>query len=482
MLVDPATSARPHPATRRPRDGLAIAAGRLIGFVTRRTGHGGTSLPGMTAERVAPHLLADLGAELGGAVLVTGTNGKTTTTHLIAHILQRGGRPVIANRSGANLRQAVTTSLLSAATLGGHLTAPGAIAVLEVDEAALTSISDALTPSALVFTNLFRDQLDRYGETDALIRRWQAVLEQLPNAATVVYCADDPRIAELVASRRVTARAYGLIPPDHSTADMSLTPDVTTCPRCDSRLSYAWTVVGHLGSYGCTACGFARPPSDLAVRVVSSRGIDGQTLAFSGRDIDGEPQVTVRIPGTSNAYNAAAAVAAAMSLGVPASDAVAALEDAVSPFGRYESIDIDRRHVVLMLGKNPASLAELIRIATESEPSAVLFALNDNHADGRDVSWYWDLDPAELISGRRYAISGTRAADFRLRIKYELDHDPATPPAGEHRTSTDPAAALTSLVESVEPGRRILVIATYTALLGLRAGLVRRGLTAPPPR
>jgi UDP-N-acetylmuramyl tripeptide synthase len=436
----------------------------------------------MAAERLAPDLLAHLSADLGPTVLVSGTNGKTTTAHLLARILEGTGRRVVANRSGANLRQAITSTLLAEAGLDGRLGPRGATAILEVDEAALGSVADAVSPSVLVTTNLFRDQLDRYGETDEVIRRWRVVLDRLRADAVVVFCADDPRLAHLVGARPGPFADFGLVEPSASARDVSLTPDATTCPRCEGRLAYSWGVVGHLGSFACRVCGFARAAPALEVRLVASHGIDGQVLGFRRRDVPGELTVKVHLPGASSAYNAAAAVTAAISLGVSIDDAVAALASAASPFGRYEEIEIDRRRVVLMLGKNPASLAELIRVAAESAPTAVLFALNDSAADGRDVSWYWDLNPVDLLVGRRYAISGTRSADFRLRLKYLFGRNAEDRAGREEHTSEDPNAALAQLVRAVSPGELIVVIATYTALLGLRAHLVRRGRAPEAPR
>ena len=210
-----------------------------------------------------------------------------------------------------------------------------------------------------------------------------------------------------------------------------------------------------------------------------SRGIDGQTLAFRpGRPA--ELTVVVRLPGTSNAYNAAAAVAAAISMGITAERAVDALADATPAFGRYEEVEIDGRRVVLTLGKNPASLAELARIAMESEVAAVLFALNDDFADGRDVSWYWDVDVAPMLNGRLVGISGARAPDFLLRLKYGDGENVIR--RGLGGTSQNPIMELDRLVATTSRGDTVFVIATYTALLRLRHDLVARALLPDHPR
>ena len=376
----------------RGRDGLAVAASRAVSAFSRQAGHAGTALPGLVAERIAPGVAARIADDLGPVVLVSGTNGKTTTSHLLVHILERAGWRVVSNRSGANLHQALTTSLVAEAGFNGRLRPHGAVGVFEVDEAALGSVADSVSVSQLILLNLFRDQLDRFGETDAIIRSWEKLCAGLPATALVVSCADDPRLAHLVSTRSGPSIEFGLSEPPARSPEVSLTPEVTTCPQCDGSLAYSWTGVGHLGGFACQKCGFRRHEPSLGVRVVRSRGIDGQTLAFRTPAAPQELTVVFRLPGASNAYNAAAAVAAAISMGITAERAVDALADATPAFGRYEEVEIDGRRVVLTLGKNPASLAELARIAMESEVAAVLFALNDDFADGQDVSWYWDVD------------------------------------------------------------------------------------------
>ncbi len=465
---------------RRGRDGLAVAASRAVSAFSRHAGHAGTALPGLVAERIAPGLTARIADDLGPVALVSGTNGKTTTSHLLVDILERAGWQVVSNRSGANLRQALTTSLVAEARYDGRLRPRGALGVFEVDEAALGSVADIVSVSQLVLLNLFRDQLDRFGETDAIIRSWVKLCDRLPASAVVVSCADDPRLAHLNSTRSGPSVDFGLSKPPGRSPEVSLTPDVTTCPQCDASLLYLWHGVGHLGGFACKKCGFHRREPKIGVRVVSSRGIDGQTLAFRQPAVRGELTVGVRLPGRSNAYNAAAAVAAAIFMGTPIQQAVDALAESTPAFGRYEDVEIDGRRVVLTLGKNPTSLAELATIAIESEVAAVLFALNDDFADGRDVSWYWDVDVAPMLNGRLVGISGTRASDFLLRLKYGDGENVIRPGLGA--TSHNPIMELDRLVATVPRGDTVFVIATYTALLRLRDDLVARTLLPSHPR
>ena len=464
------------------RYGLAVAAARAVSIVSRRAGHAGSSLPGLAAERIAPDVVARIAGDLGSVTLISGTNGKTTTSHLLVHILERNGRDVVANRSGANLEQGLAAALVAQAGFDGRLRRPESIGAFEVDEAALGQVAGDVPVSQLVLLNLFRDQLDRFGETDAIVHRWRAVVAGLPATATVIFCADDPRLAQLMGTRDGPTTSFGLSEPPASAADVSLTLDVSSCPRCDGRLDSSWTGLGHLGGFGCGRCGFARSVPDVGVRVVASRGIDGQTLAFRTPRHPGERSVDVSLPGISNAYNAAAAVAAAAAVGVPADRAVAALADASTAFGRFEDVELDGRRVVLTLGKNPASLAELTRVGLESNVSAVLLAVNDGFADGQDVSWFWDVDVSPLLDGRPFAVSGDRAPDFLLRLKYSPWNDAGGIPHGFVETAEDPLLALDSIVAATVPGSTILVMATYTALMRLRHGLVGRALLPDHPR
>ena len=464
------------------RYGLAVAAARAVSTVSRRTGHAGTALPGLAAARIAPDVAARIAQDLGPVVLISGTNGKTTTSHLLVHILERSGSEVVANRSGANLQQGVTAALVADAGLDGRLVRPGAVGVFEVDEAALGAVAAGIHVSQVVLLNLFRDQLDRFGETDALVHKWEALLVALPATSAVISCADDPRLACLVAGRAGPSMAYGLSSAPAPSPDVSLTLDVSGCPRCEGRLERRWTSVGHLGDFACSGCGFRRSEPPVGVRIVSSRGIDGQTLAFRIAGQAAERSVAIGLPGLSNAYNAAAAVAAAISVGVPPEQAVDALADASAAFGRFEDVVVDGRRVVLALGKNPASLAELTRVGLDSDVSAVLFAVNDGFADGQDVSWFWDVDASPLLEGRRFAVSGNRATDFLLRLKYGGSARGPGIPDGFLPTVEDPGLALDAIVSATPIGGTVLVVATYTALMALRRDLVGRSLLLEAPR
>lgn len=467
--------------TTRGRDALAVLGARGAGRLARLAGYSASSLPGLVAERLAPGIAGRLAADLGPVALVSGTNGKTTTSLALATILRGAGRRVVTNPSGANLGQAVVTALVGRSGAGGRLRGRdrGADAVFEVDEAALPALVGRLPIRALLLTNLFRDQLDRFGETDRIVRLWSAMLAAHP-AVPVVYCADEPRLAALVRGRPETV-AYGFAEPpapggaSPDGAGSAVTADVSTCPACAAPLATAWTTIGHLGSYRCAGCGFGRPELDLAIRVAEDRGFDGQRVATGWGDVD------VGLIGLANAYNVAAAIATAVTLGVDRGAAVRAAAGLTGPFGRWETLELDGRRVVLALVKNPASLDEVTRAGSAATVDGVLFAMNDQHADGRDVSWYWDADPTPLVPGRLVAIAGARGPDMVLRLRYQLLDDPAVSVPGLMGLYDRPIDGLDALVGAVPAGGTVLVVSTYTALLGLRAGLVARGLLAPMP-
>jgi UDP-N-acetylmuramyl tripeptide synthase len=464
----------------RPRDGAAIVAARASVIASRLTGRHATSIPGVVAERIAPGITRRIAADLGAVVLVSGTNGKTSTSRFLAHLLEVAGREVIANRSGANLEQAIASTLLAAASATGRLRRSGAVAVLEVDEATLPAVVRKLPVRAVAMTNVFRDQLDRFGETDHVIRQWTKMLEGLPVETIVAWCADDPQLALLMRGRPGSI-PYGLVRPEGTIESAGITTDVSTCPVCSAPLAYAWMAVGHLGDYACTSCDFRRPEPQLLVRA-SSRGLDRQVLVFSRAGTPGEASVEVGFPGLGNAYNATAALAVATALGVEMTDAAAALAGVSVPFGRFEELEIDGRRVVLSLVKNPASFSEVTRIVAGSTASTILFIFSDNFQDGRDVSWYWDFDPTPMVRERTYVIAGRRATDFQLRLKYELLAASSDPLPGFLGLAATPVEGLSQAVGATPPGGTCFVVSTYTALLALRATLVARGLAPEMPR
>ena len=397
---------------RRLRLLLAIVVARVAAFLARLAGHRGSSLPGMVGLRVCPQAPAWLARDIRGhRVIVTGTNGKTTTSNMLRTILTEAGYRVVANREGANLITGVATCFLRAAGWRGRLDHDHA--VLEADEAAFPSIAAAVRPSVVVVTNFFRDQLDRYGELDRTVRLIGEALLCL-KGVTLVLNADDPLVAQLARLTGHPAVFYGLAPVEgHRTGQVR---EARYCPLCRAPLGYDGYVYGHLGHYKC-ACGFTRPRADF-------EGLPehGGTGALTVCHPEGRLQVTPGTTGFYNTYNALAAFAAARVLEVPVEVIRRALAAYRPATGRMEEFWYGSKKVILNLVKNPAGFNESLAALIETRGTKDVFiAINDLVADGRDVSWLWDVDFEVLAAhddSRRFVCAGRRGADMAVRLKY----------------------------------------------------------------
>ncbi|HEY7833807.1 MAG TPA: Mur ligase family protein, partial [Ktedonobacterales bacterium] len=366
----------------RARMAVAVLVARTVGASTRRLRlGGGTSLPGLVAGGLDPGLVAHLGAQLRhGSVLITGTNGKTTTSGLLAYVLRDAGLRVWRNREGANLLRGVTASLISHAGPSGRLRDEGdAAAIFEVDEAAFPRVVAELRPRAIVVTNLFRDQLDRYGEVDTVAERWRAALAVAPATTALALNADDPAIAALAldvegladglaAGTPRTVVYFGVeAAPDAGRSTAGEVIDTRTCPRCRAPLDYTLRFYSHLGHWACPACGLRRPTPTIRARAVVPAALD--STRFQLETPTGATEVTLALPGLYNVYNALAAAAAGQLLGAENAARASGLGRFTPAFGRAERIEVDGRGVRILLAKNPTGLNEVLR-ALASEPAA----------------------------------------------------------------------------------------------------------------
>ncbi|HKZ14540.1 MAG TPA: MurT ligase domain-containing protein [Solirubrobacterales bacterium] len=461
--------------------GAKRALARAIGAASRRSGRGGgTTLPGRVLLRLEPEAIARLGAGLsGGATIVSATNGKTTTAGMIAAILAAEGRPPVHNRAGSNMTWGVATALLEQR---------GAEGLFEVDEAWLPRVAQQLEPRLIVLGNLFRDQLDRYGEMEALAEEWAKVVAAAPAGTGLALNADDPLIADLGRDPDTERPRDGVLYfgiEDHSQAlpELQHAFDAKHCRRCGHPYAYEVAFVGHLGHYSCPNCGAQRPRPDVAATRIELHGMDGS--AATVRVPGGEIEVELPLPGLYNVYNALAAIAAALRLGVEPGRIAAALRGMHAAFGRVETIPIGERQVSILLIKDPAGANEVLRTlklesSSQKSPDSgdncertggidLWIALNDRIADGRDVSWVWDAD-FEVLEGtvRRVTCAGTRAPEMALRLKYAGWPEDSIAVEPDIGTSLDAALA-------ASPGR-LFALPTYTALLELRKLLADRGL------
>jgi UDP-N-acetylmuramyl tripeptide synthase len=437
--------------------GPKVAAARAAGTLSRLSGRGGTSLPGKVLLRLQPDAIGALAARLGGgSAVVSATNGKTTTSAMAASILERTGRRLVHNRAGANMAGGIAAALIDG---------DGDTGLFEVDEFWLDRVVPQLRPRALVLGNLFRDQLDRYGELDAIAERWQAVTDSLEGRP--VLNADDPLVADL-GRERPDALFFGVQDDGVALAEMQHASDAKHCRRCGAPYVYDAHYLGHLGRYHCERCGARRPEPSVVASGVRFEGVAG--TAFTLRLDREERAVRLPLPGLYNVYNALAAAALATAFGAGPDDVVAGLESTRAAFGRAETVQVGGRELSILLVKNPAGANEVLRtLALEDGEHDILAVLNDNIADGRDVSWVWDADFELLASSvRRATCSGTRAAEMGLRLKYA-----GVPP---ERIAVRPDLA-TGLDEALAGATgRVFALPTYTAMLALREILVRRGV------
>ena len=454
-----------------------VAAARAAGALSRRAGRGGTSLPGKLLLRLEPQAIAQLAARLPhGNAVISATNGKTTTAAMVAAIMERTGARLVHNRAGANMAGGVAASLLDASEPGGGIA--GDLGLFEVDEFWLDRVTGQLRPRALLLANLFRDQLDRYGELETIAERWAEVV-RAGGSRTLVLNADDPLVADLGRERADGAGEtgadgageivyFGVEDVGVALPGLSHASDSKHCRRCGTPYAYDTVFLGHLGHYHCPAGDNRRPEPQVAAISVVLKGARSAQITL--RTPAGTIEVALPLPGLYNVYNALGATALSLALGAGLEDVRAGLE-AVSPaFGRAETVQVGERPVSVLLVKNPAGANEVLRtLALEAGEHDLLAILNDRTADGRDVSWVWDAD-FELLADRlrRATCSGTRAAELALRLKY------AGVPTERLHVVDDIADGLDAAVAGGEGP--LYVLPTYTALLELRRELVARGL------
>jgi lipid II isoglutaminyl synthase (glutamine-hydrolysing) len=443
------------------RLGIETLAARGVGRLSRAARRGGgTTLPGKLLWKLDPEAVDELARRLPqGVVLLSATNGKTTTAAMAARILGPDHR-LAWNRAGANLLSGIASALLGArgAELG----------LFEVDEGALSEAVERTRPRVLSLANLFRDQLDRYGELELVAERWRAAVAGLPDATTLVVNADDPVVADL-ADGRGNALRFGLDDPRHARTSLQHAADSKYCLRCGAPYVYEAAYVGHLGDYRCEACGHSRPPLDVAAREIELEGLRASrfVLATPG----GEVEIQLGLPGLYNVYNAAAAISLALAVGTPLGQVRDRLHGFTGAFGRFERIRMGSKTVVVLLIKNPAGANEALRTLETGVPPVLVVALNDAIADGQDVSWIWDVDFEPLLPHVRQIIAtGQRAAELGLRLVY------GGYPEKQLQVVPSLELALDCGLELTDAGNELVVLPTYTAMLALRGLLTARGL------
>jgi UDP-N-acetylmuramyl tripeptide synthase len=457
--------------------GPAVRIARAAGAVSRISGRGGgTSLPGKVLLRLQPRAIAELAQQLQrGSVVLSATNGKTTTARMIATVLGEAGIDPVHNRAGANMPGGVATALLQAAPRGRI--AGSRLGLFEVDEAWLGTVVGELEPHTVVLGNLFRDQLDRYGELERLADDWAEVVARNAGSTAFVMNADDPLVADLGRDRdgrpRERVTFFGVEDRTQALPELEHAFDAKHCRRCGSLYRYAAAYLGHLGDYACPNCGSRRPSPSVAATRVELHGMSGARVSIATPA--GELELDLPLPGLYNVYNALAATACCLELGIAPDKIARGLERSAAAFGRAEVIDVRGRELAILLIKNPAGANEVFRtLRSGGEPELELWiTLNDGIADGRDISWIWDAD-FELLSGvaRRVTCSGTRAEELALRLKYANLEPSRIELAPGLEDGLDRALGAAD-------GRTLYALPTYTALLDLRELLAARGHARP---
>jgi UDP-N-acetylmuramyl tripeptide synthase len=465
------------PPSEQARLALALAAGKAAGTASKILGvGGGTSFPGSVARRIDPRVLRKVAAASdAGKVVVTGSNGKTTTCRMLAALAHASGLVITQNRAGSNLLQGVISAAVQGTDLRGRMDAQ--LFLLEVDEGTVRLVSPEVRPDAFLVTNLFRDQLDRFGELYSVAKGLEAVIETLPASATVLLNGDDPLVASLAPAARARRLYFGIQADSVGTEVPEHAADTIRCVRCQHPLSYRRVYLSHLGDYQCKECQNARPALDVAVSAVRQSPEAGSEIIVETPA--GTFELQVPLPGLHNVYNAAAALACATALSMPQplepANARRALAGMRPAFGRLEEIQAGNRRVMLAFVKNPTSYNATMReVLRRPGKKHVLAAHSNTVVDGEDFAWLWDVDLEQLVPQlASLTVSGTRAEEVMLRYKY-AGADPALA-----RVMPDRAAALRRALIRTPPGEWLYIFAGYTPMRELRNIMQRRAWVPP---
>ncbi|MDD5748242.1 MAG: Mur ligase family protein [Actinomycetota bacterium] len=454
------------------RTRVALVAGKLSGGISRFLNiGGGSTFPGRVARFFDSGFVHQIEGELPkGSILITGTNGKTTTATLLADILDGSGIKPIHNSTGANLMAGIASTLVRETDLSGKLSKE--IAVFEVDEATIPEAVKETNPRLILVNNLFRDQLDRYGELDTLAKKMKEAITKANSEVKIILNADDPLVASIGSGIEHDVFYYGIETPRYSKRKMEHAADSKFCSFCGAKLRYDLYQFGHLGRYHCVSCGWEKPETSVSAIDLETTGMNGTICMI--RSPKGTIRAKIPLPGLYNIYNVLGAFSCALCLGIEPEGIIDAIENFRAAFGRLEEIKIGEKKILMILAKNPAGFNEVLRmLAEEDQKMDIMLALNDNIADGRDVSWIWDVD-LEVMAGKAGKIfcSGIRSWDMALRVSY----------AGLQEESlvceSDLSSALDIALKSIPHGGTLFLISTYTAMLDIRKILAKKGYVA----
>ena len=446
----------------RVRLGFAVSTAKTVTFLVRSLRLGAASvLPGEIARRIQPQLLQQLSHQVKrGVIMIAGTNGKTTTSLLLRTMLERQGWRVAHNATGANLENGLMTALLESTNPIGNLAAD--YAILEVDENVVPKVLLSIQPQLILCLNLFRDQLDRYGEVDTISQRWGKAIATLPLETVVIPNADDPTLSHMGQQLPQRVLFFGLNEPDQYLDEIPHAVDSIYCPSCGHPLEYQGVYLSHLGDFHCPSCGFHK----------------GQ-LALDSREW---PQILI---GLYNKYNTLAAVLAAQQLGVDEATIRDTIANFQAAFGRAEELEVNGKRVLILLSKNPVGMNETIRAVNQAGGQTTLLVLNDRIPDGTDVSWIWDVDTEKLVErGGTLVVSGDRVYDMALRLRYSQVSIPGRDSDTTATATIDTipqmiveenlSQAIATALEHTPAGETLYILPTYSAMLEVREVLTGR--------
>ncbi|WP_446899776.1 MurT ligase domain-containing protein [Clostridium sp. LBM24168] len=437
---------------------FSIIVSKLIIKLSRTLFKGGSNFPGRIALKLDKNILKTL-CKNYKVIIVTGTNGKTTTTSMIYHMLKDSGKCVITNNTGANMLPGIVSCFSE--NYSFKKCSKTNYAVIECDEANLTLLTDYVTPEVIAITNLFRDQLDRYGEVYTTLNKILDGIKKVP-ISNLVLNGDEPLLGDINLQNRTIY--YGFKCSLNHSKEVDINADSKFCKNCKHPYKYNFITYSHLGDFYCDNCGYKRPPLDYALEEIKSKTQDGSLVAIDGKEY------YINQPGVYNMYNALCAYAVARVCNIPSSVIHSSLENQESSFGRQEIIDVEHKEVKIILVKNPAGYDEAINsIALDSKVFSLAVLLNDNYADGRDVSWIWDVNFENLssLNINNIFISGIRLYDMAIRLKI----------AGLDENKFILCRDFKKLTDEIKSCRenKIYVLATYTSMIGFRKYLNSKG-------
>ena len=439
----------------------SVAACKLTRAVLRRTGRGGTAIPGIVGLKVSKNILAAVSQGMK-IVVVTGTNGKTTTCNMIEHALTSAGHDCLLNKSGANLLHGIASDLICSADWKGK--ARHEYAVLECDEAALKQVVPYIRPRAIVVTNLFSDQVDRYGGVQNTLKEIRTGVERSPKSVLVLN-AEDPLSASLAIDVPNKVVWYGLDESVGTQGNVDLS-DAGKCPKCGGDYSYDYNIYAHLGGFRCQKCGFSRQAPDVAVTSIKEKTSDGSVVHMRPGKKAPEQDVRIALPAVYNIYNAAASIAAIIALKLPAREAVDALSSARASFGRLETFDLQGNRLQMILVKNPSGCNQAFSYITGlGEDFSAVLCLNNRTGDGHDISWIETTDYEKLVRDphlKKLYAGGDCAKELLERLKKAGAADDILVPFSDY------GALVEKLKEEQNP---VFLLPNYTAMMELRDAL-----------